>query len=97
MHREFGSQGLVVITVTTDEPEDTPEVLDFLRKSGATTTNYLLTYTDEDEKKWGEQYPTAPQPMMWVYNRKGARVIQDEGEMKPEQLDELVKKLLAEN
>ena len=94
MHRDLAANGLVVLSVTTDEPEDTDKVLEFLKLKGATFPNVLLKDTDANAKKNEETYPTFPQPMIWVYDRTGKKVLHDEGKMKPDQVDEYIMKLL---
>ena len=94
MHRDWSAKGLVVLGVTTDEPEDTSKVIEFLKLKSATFPNVLLKDTDANAKKHEDTYPTFPQPMLWVYDRTGKKVLHDEGKMKPDQVDEIVKKLL---
>jgi hypothetical protein len=96
MHRELGPQGLVIMSVSTDAAEDSPQVLDFLKQRGAAFPNFLLDDTEENVRQWRDRYPTEPQPMMWIYNRAGQRVVQDEGKMKSPEVDAKIKQLLAE-
>jgi thiol-disulfide isomerase/thioredoxin len=84
--KDHANAGLVVITLTNDE---------FLKKQNATTANFLLKDTDENARKYEEKYPVDSQPMLWVFNKTGERVIQDDGKLKPDQLEAKVKELLA--
>jgi hypothetical protein len=96
MHRELGPQGLVVMSVTTDEEADMPQVLNFLTKSEASFTNFLLIDADAGQDQWEAKYPVYPQPMLWIYNRSGERVVLDEGRLQPPEIEAQVKKLLAQ-
>jgi thiol-disulfide isomerase/thioredoxin len=93
--KDHANAGLVVITLTNDEPEDQPKVLEFLKKQNATTANFLLKDSDENARKYEERYPVDSQPMLWVFNKTGERVIKDDGKLKPDQLEAKVKELLA--
>jgi hypothetical protein len=97
MHRDLGPQGLVIMTVSTDAAEDAPQVLEFLKQRSASFPNFQLDDTEENVRQWRNQYPTEPQPMMWVYDRAGKRVVQDEGKMKAPEVDAKVKQLLSES
>jgi len=44
LHRRYGGNGLAVITVSLDDPDNRPAVRKFLGHSGATTENYLSIY-----------------------------------------------------
>ncbi len=96
LHKTFGTKGLVTISVSTDFPEDTKDVIAFLKAKGATFPNFMLKDTEANEKKYEEKLPVFPQPMIWVFNRKGERILADEGKLKPDQLDALIQKALTE-
>lgn len=97
LHEKHAKDGLVLITVTIDEKHDRDKALKFLQDKHATGTNFFLTETDEaTTKKWHEKYPVLSLPVLAIQNRKGERVVTDEGDLTPAKLDEMVEKLLAE-
>lgn len=95
-YRDLQKDGLVFISITTDEPDDHAKALDFLKKKGADIPNFLIHDSDKQVNKFRDKYPLDPQPMMWLFNRKGEKVAQDEGRWKPDELATRLKSLLAE-
>ncbi|MGL4424202.1 MAG: TlpA disulfide reductase family protein [Gemmataceae bacterium] len=91
---ELGPQGLVVLALNTDEPEDKTKVIDFLKSKNATTTNLIFKDTEDEEKKYDAKYPLSPQPILWVYDRAGKRVIDGGSKLMPKELREQVLQLL---
>ena len=71
MHRKYGKQGLVAVSVSVDDVDDkdTPgEVLKFLRQQKATGPNFLLNETQED---WQKKLKIDAVPAVFVFNRAG--------------------------
>jgi hypothetical protein len=96
MHKQWKDKGLVILTVTTDEPEDKPQVLAFLKKHEANFRNLLIKDTEANAKKYDEKYPVDPQPMLWLFNKKGERVVKDTGKLKDDDVEKKVQELLKE-
>ena len=71
MHRKYGKQGLVAVSVSVDDVDDkdTPgEVMKFLRQQKATGPNFLLNETPED---WQKKLKIDGVPAVFVFNRAG--------------------------
>lgn len=97
LHEAYAKDGLVCVSVSTDEAESRSKALEFLREQKATFPNYRLSESNEKiSKQLNEKYPTDAQPVMFVFNRKGDKVKQFESKAKLEEIEEFVKKLLAE-
>jgi thiol-disulfide isomerase/thioredoxin len=94
LHEKYKADGLAVMTVSTDEADEAKAALEFLQEKKATMANFRLQDTEANEKKYA-QYPIFPQPMLWLFDREGKKVLQDEGKLKPEELEAKVKELLG--
>lgn len=94
MHEKYKADGLAVITLSTDEADEAKAALDFLKEKKATMTNLRLQDTEANEKKF-PQYPTFPQPMLWLFDRDGKQILKDEGKLKAEELEAKVKAALG--
>ena len=97
MHKTYAVDGLVCLSLNNQDIEK-PErgrALKFLQEQGANFANLLLVDTDENEKKYGEKYPTNITPLVMIFNRKGNRV-QAYDDPKPEVIETEIRKLLAE-
>lgn len=94
MHRELSKSGLVVISLTVDEPDEKANALKFLEQQKATFQNFLLEDKDRNEKAGDEKlYHSAP-PIMHVFDREGKKVKTLEGKKEAEGLEKVVKELL---
>jgi peroxiredoxin len=71
MHRKYGKDGVVVISVSVDQPETKPEVLEFLKKQKATMLNYWL---DDPEQTWFDKWNIGGTPAAFVFDQQGRRV-----------------------
>jgi hypothetical protein len=97
MHHKFAEQGLVCVSVSTNSADERDEALKFLKEKGAAFPNYRLSEPIDDvDPKLKEKYPTDLQPVLFLFNRKGEKVLQDENKLKPEQIEERVRLLFAE-
>jgi thiol-disulfide isomerase/thioredoxin len=96
--REYSSKGLVVITVSIDSLEKDPAVKGkleaFLKRQKATSFmhNFLL---DEDPKLFKEKLHFEVVPTVFIFDRRG-QWVQFTDTVDPKQVEEQVKKLLAE-
>jgi hypothetical protein len=95
MHRKFGKQGLVAISVSVDDVNDkeaVDEVKKFLRERKATMANYLL---DEAPEVWQKKLNTEAIPCIFVFNRSG-KVEQKYLEARHDLVEKLVERLLQQ-
>jgi thiol-disulfide isomerase/thioredoxin len=98
LYNEHKKDGLTAITVAVDLAWEkyTPTVHDsllrFLKKQGATFPNFVL---DTSKQVLQEKLRVELVPCVYVFNRQGKWTQFPEG-IKPDELDALVKKLLAE-
>ena len=98
MHRKFSSQGLAVVTVSVDPPEEkamVKEAADFLREKNAPFVNLHL---NEPEKFWQDKLGFSLPPCYFVFDREGKWVRIAGSDYSNEEmiakLDETVEKLL---
>jgi thiol-disulfide isomerase/thioredoxin len=71
LHGKHGQEGLVVVSVSLDDPDNKDEevlVRTFLEKQKATFTNLLL---DEALETWQQKLDITGPPFLHVYDRKG--------------------------
>src|SRR5262245_31153844 len=71
MHRKYGKDGVVAISVDVDDPaeEDAKDkVLTFLTKQKAAFPNFIL---DEKPEIWQEKFDSATLPIVFVFDRDG--------------------------
>ena len=94
MHQELSKSGLVVISLSVDDPDEKANVLKFLEGQKATMRNFILTDKDRNEKEGDAKlYHSAP-PIVHVFNRDGKLAKTFEGKKELEGLDAFVKGLL---
>lgn len=73
LSRKYAEQGLTVISVSFDEPEDADRVRAFLQKQGAAFTNLLSTHGASDSiELFG--IDNGALPNYWLFDRSGALV-----------------------
>jgi hypothetical protein len=97
MHRRLADQGFVAVSVSTNSADERDEALKFLRKQGAVFPNYRLSESNEKiDPKLKAKYPTDLQPILFVFNRVGEKVLEDANRLTPAQVEEKVKLLLAD-
>ena len=96
MHRKYARDGLVAISVSTDDLSESPEskevALKFLQKQNATFTNLLL---DEKGEFWAEKLHSNALPFCFVFNRDG-KWYQFKGKDSYAQIEPLVQQLLQQ-
>ncbi len=89
------ARGLVLITVSADEPEQESEATQLLEKTGAPRPAYVKRpRSDEDfinhiDRKWSGALPA-----LFLYNREGQRVATFIGETPASEIEAAVSKLL---
>ena len=97
LHNTFAAEGLVCMSVDIEmsENEKKDKVLEFLKEKGATFTNVIIDDKEAARDAWQERNDANATPSYVVYNRKGERVPVNQS-IKPEEMQTLAKKLLAE-
>jgi len=70
MHRKYGSQGVVCLSVSLDEVKQQPAALAFLKKVDAGFANVLL---DEEQELWQAKFRITAPPTVFVFDRQGRR------------------------
>ena len=94
MHRKYGKDGLVAISVSLDEVKDREVALKFLESQGAAFTNLLLS----DTVNWSEKLHFFAPPSYFVFNKQG-KWVQFKGEEGPVDypaMEKLVRDFLKE-
>ena len=94
MHRELSKAGLVVISLSVDEPDDKANVLKFLEGQKATMRNFILEDRDRNEKAGDAKFYHSAPPIVHVFGRDGKEAKTFEGKKELEGLDSFVKELL---
>jgi thiol-disulfide isomerase/thioredoxin len=97
LHNTYAAEGVVCVSVNVEmsENEKRDKVLEFLKEKGATFANVIIDDTEAARDAWQERNDANATPSYVVYNRKGERVPVSQS-IKPEEMQALVKKLLAE-
>ncbi len=75
MQQKYAKDGLVVVSVALDEPDDAEaraRALKFLEKAGAAMPNFLL---DEESDLWQEKLGVGGPPLIYVFNRENRFVL----------------------
>ena len=66
MHRKYGSQGVVCLSVSLDLLEKRQAALTFLKSKNADFPNYLL---DEEQEFWQAKFNIKAPPAVFVFDR----------------------------
>ena len=75
MQKQYGKDGLVIITVDAEPPGDTDgarSALEFLQEKNIPLTNIAWDWSDVDA--WQNKTELAAYPQYLLYNRQGKRV-----------------------
>ena len=70
-HRELAGDGLVVVSMSMDDPENKDEALKFLQKQNATFTNLLSSLGGEEEGMEAFDIEGGAVPHFKIYGRDG--------------------------
>jgi hypothetical protein len=70
MHRKYGSQGVVCLSVSVDQPTMRDKALGFLKEQQADFPNYWL---NEEAPVWQERFNINGPPAVFVFDRDGRR------------------------
>ncbi len=96
LHEQFADDGLAVISVSFDQPESKPAVLEFLRKQQATFDNFISRYGAGVESAERFGLPGSL-PQLLLFDRRGELAYtfpEPQSGVDPEQIDRAVKELL---
>jgi thiol-disulfide isomerase/thioredoxin len=104
MYKEYKDKGLVVISVATDPlrgediKDPRPRILNFLQDNKAVFTNVVI---DEPDTVLRDRLRVLSLPCMYIFDREGKwryfrgnNLVDAEGEIRHDQIEGLVKKLL---
>ncbi len=96
LHEQYAEDGLVVISVSFDDPEAQPKVLQFLEEQGATFDNFISRYGAGVESAERFELPGAL-PQVKLFDRRGelaATLPGPQQSLRTDAVDEAVKMLL---
>jgi thiol-disulfide isomerase/thioredoxin len=96
LHRQYGGQGLVALSVALDDPSDEKakaRALKFLQAQQAAFTNVLL---DEPADVWQKKLEVDGPPVVYVFGRSGRLEKKFAGEVNYREIEELAVRLLKE-
>ena len=99
LHRQSGSRGLAVISVSFDDPQDDrASVLDFLTSQGATFDNFISSHGAGSRSAEAFDIENGTLPHFKLYDRSGKLRETFGGEpFEAEQIDRAVEELLEES
>jgi thiol-disulfide isomerase/thioredoxin len=95
LHKERKDQGLTVITVSMDEPEDKEEAVAFLEQQNASFDSYIRGFADFTDfvnaiaPDWSGALPAT-----FIFSREGERTFSRVGETSYEELNREVEAVL---
>jgi len=95
LHKQHAAEGLVCVSLSVDLHDNFDGALAFLKKQGATFPNYILWDSDDNKDQLEKKLPHTAVPIFHVFDRDGKRVKTWEGAIKHDEIDALIKKLLA--
>jgi cytochrome c biogenesis protein CcmG/thiol:disulfide interchange protein DsbE len=99
MAQDYRSKGVVLATISCDEPEKKPEALSFIEQKGAPAPYYIRSVDDADtfagtiDQKWSES--SSALPALFIYDRNGHRVQSFLGDTSIKVIQAAVDKALA--
>jgi hypothetical protein len=95
MERKWRDSGLVVITVSADEPEQEVAARKFLVDSGMPLPGYIKRASSDEEfitavdSKWSGALPA-----LFLYDRQGRKAVSLIGETEPADVEAAIRKLM---
>src|SRR5436309_3541051 len=105
MHNKYAAQGLVVVSLNLDDPQDAKALTDVKDLLAANKMGGLVNVNlDEEQRFWKEKFGIAGVPCIFVFNRAGKwtrllgipQLQDDHGEIRHELLEAFVKELLSQ-
>jgi thiol-disulfide isomerase/thioredoxin len=91
-YKKHGKDGLVPISVNTDDKKDWEKVVGFLTKNNCTFTNFL--FDEKEDFEFFATFRTGAPPAIYIFNRQGKWVFFNEVDQ--EKIDETILKFLKE-
>jgi len=98
LSQRLADRGLVVISLSMDDPDNEPSVLDRLRSNGATFDNFISRYGGSDKSAEAFGLEDLVLPKYRLYDRTGTlhRTLESSaGPLRAEDVDRAVEELLA--
>lgn len=96
LHRELAGRGLAVISVSLDDPEEEPDVLEFLTAQRAAFENLRADSGASSRSATAFAIENGTIPYVQLYDRAGKLRKTFPPPIKPEQIKEAVEQFLAE-
>jgi len=100
LSRRFADRGLVVISLSLDDPEEQPSVLEWLASNGATFDNFISRYGGSNKTLDAFELEDGVLPIYRVYDRAGRlhkTLLSSEDPIGAEDVDRAVEELLGES
>ena len=100
LSRQGADRGLVVISLSLDDPDDEPRVLDSLRAQGAAFDNFISRHGGSDKSLGAFQLKDGVLPIYRFYDRSGAlrkTLYSSEAPIGADNVDRAVEELLDES
>jgi len=96
LQRRYADRGLVVITVSLDNPAEEPQVLDFLDQQKAQSLNFISRYGTGTRSVEAFQVGQGAIPHVKLYDRQGKlqKVFGEDDPPDPSRIEAAVKQLL---
>ncbi len=95
LHRKLAAKGLVVISLSLDEPENEPIVREFLAEQGAAFENYISRYGTGSKSFEVFDIPDGALPYLRLLNRDGTLSKAFADPIVPDHVDKAIEELLA--
>ena len=100
LSRRFADRGLIVISLSIDDPEKESEVLGRLVSNGATFDNFISRHGGSTKSLDAFELEDGVLPIYRIYDRTGEvhkTLLSSEGPIRAEDVDRAVEELLGES
>jgi thiol-disulfide isomerase/thioredoxin len=93
--QKYAARGVVLVTVSADEPEEAGAALAFLKQAGAPLPAYIKrAKSDEDFINSVDRTWSGALPALFIYDRQGRKAVSFIGETEIETVASAIRKLL---
>ena len=93
--KKYRSRGVVLVTVSADEPEQETDAVEFLARTGAPAPAYIKrAKSDEDFINAVDRAWSGALPSLFLYDRQGRKAASFTGETEIAQIEAALRKLL---
>jgi thiol-disulfide isomerase/thioredoxin len=96
LSKDFADRGLVVVSLSMDEPESEASVLRSLRSNGATFENFISRYGGSDKSAEAFGFDDLILPKYRLYDRSGKLYKTIASPIEPDDVDRAVEELLGQ-